>query len=77
MKARAKRDCEVTLTMDLNSISLNRMSVSKGQVINLPVYSDEKIKSKTLSEILGDRCVTFKNQILLMPTYSNDFDYID
>jgi len=75
MKAIAKRDCQVTLTTSLDSISLNRMDVKKGQEINLPVYKDEEIKSKRVSEILGNRSVVFQDSIVLIPTYSNDFDY--
>lgn len=75
MKAIAKHDCEVTLTTSLNSISLNRMSVKKGQTIELPVYKDEEIKSEKISSILGKRSVVFQDSIVLIPTYSNDFDY--
>ena len=75
MKAIAKHDCEVTLTTSLDSISLNRMAVKKGQEINLPVYKDEEIKSEQVAEIIGKRSVVFQDSIVLIPTYSKDFDY--
>ena len=74
MKATAKHDCSITLTTDLNQLSFNRQRVVKGQVIELPVFKDEKLKPP-ISDTLGERCVVFKDEIMLMPTYSRDFDY--
>lgn len=77
MKAIAKHDCQVTLTTSLDSISLNRMDVKKGQTIELSVYKDEEIKSEQVSAILGRRSVVFQDSIVLIPTYSKDFEYVD
>jgi len=76
MKAIAKHDCSVALTISLDILSLNRMSVKKGDIINFPVYSDKKL-NKPISDILGKRNITFQNGITLIPTYSKDFKYIE
>lgn len=60
MKAIAKHDCQVTLTTSLDSISLNRMDVKKGQAIELPAYKDETFPDGKISEVLGKRSVVFK-----------------
>ena len=76
MKAIAKHDCSVTLTTSLESLSLNRMSVSKGQEIELPVFEDKELPDGKIAEVLGKRSVVFQDGIMLMPTYSKDFDYV-
>ena len=77
MKAKAKHDCSVTLCLDLNSISLNRASVKKGDVLEFPVFRDRKL-GPPISEHLGDRSVTFiGHDGMLIPTYSRDFEYIE
>lgn len=76
MKAIAKHDCSVTLTTSLESLSLNRMSVSKGQEIELPVFEDKELPDGKVAEELGKRSVVFQDGIMLMPTYSKDFDYV-
>jgi len=77
MQATAKHDTEVTLYVDLNSLSFNTNTVKKGTVLNLEVYSDEKMMHPLIAKKLGERCVTFKNGGFLIPTYSKDFDYED
>lgn len=76
MKAIAKHDIGVTLYFDLNSISLNRMTILRGQEITDPVVNDENLTGK-ISEILGTRSVTFMYNGMYMPTYSRDFEYIE
>ena len=76
MKAIAKHDCPVRLTTSLEILSFNRMIVKKGQVIELPVYKDEKITSKLITDVLGNRTVVFQDGIMLIPTYSKDFEYV-
>lgn len=76
MKAIAKHNISVTLYFDLNSISLNRMKILQGQEITNPVVSDKPLTGK-ISEVLGNRCVTFLWGDLHMPTYSRDFEYIE
>ena len=76
MKAIAKHDCSVTLTTSLESLSLNRMSVTKGQEIELPVFEDKELPDGEAAEVLGKRSVVFQDGIMLMPTYSKDFDYV-
>lgn len=75
MKATAKHDCSVTLTTDMDSLSLNRVPILKGQVLDLPVYRDELVKNKQIAEAIGERAVAFKYDFMLMLTYSKDFDY--
>jgi hypothetical protein len=77
MKAIAKHDCNVTLYVDLNSISLNQMRIKKGQVIELPVHEDKKIQSPKIAELLGERTVIFIDKMWFIPTYSNDFKYVE
>lgn len=77
MKAIARHDCEVTLTTSLGVLSLNRMAVSKGQVIELPVYEDKTLPEGKIADVLGKRSVVFKDNFWLIPTYSKDFDYLD
>jgi len=76
MKAIAKHDCSVTLTTSLESLSLNRMPVSKGQVIELPVFEDKELPDGKIAEVLGKRTVVFQDGMMLIPTYGKDFDYI-
>lgn len=77
MKAVAKHDCSVTLTTSLEALSLNRMSVQKGQEINLPVFKDETLPDGKIADVLGKRSVVFQDGIMLIPTYSKDFDYVE
>ena len=77
MKAIAKHDCSAALTTSLDSISLNRMAVSKGQIIELPVYKDITFPDGKFTYVLGKRSVVFQEGIMLIPTYSNDFDYVE
>lgn len=77
MKAIAKHDCSVTLTTSLDALSLNRMVVLKGQEIVLPVYKDEILPDGKISDVLGKRTVVFQDEIMLIPTYSKDFDYVE
>lgn len=77
MKAIAKHDCTVQLTTSLNTLSLNRMAVSKGQVIELPVYEDKTLPDGFIADRLGKRSVVFKDGIMLIPTYSKDFEYTE
>jgi len=76
MKAIAKHDCSVTLTMSLDCLSLNRMNVAKGQEIELPVFEDKELPDGKVAEILGKRSVVFQDGIMLIPTYGKDFDYV-
>jgi hypothetical protein len=76
MKAIAKHDCSVALTLSLDTLSLNRMSIKQGDIIDFPVYLDKKL-NKPISDILGKRSVTFQDGITLIPTYSKDFEYIE
>lgn len=76
MKAIAKHDCSVTLSLSLESISLNRASVKKGDVLEYPVHRDTELK-KPISDTLGDRCVIFQDKIGFIITYSKDFDYTE
>lgn len=75
IRAIAKRDCSVTLYVSLDSISLNRMSVQKGQAIEFEVHEDKELPEGPVSETLGRRSVTFNDGMFLIPTYSNDFEY--
>lgn len=77
MKAIAKHDCSVTLTTSLEALSLNRMAISKGQEIELPVYEDKMLPDGKVADVLGKRSVVFQDGIMLMPTYSKDFDYVE
>lgn len=76
MKAIAKHDCSVTLTTSLESLSLNRMGVRKGQEIEFPVYEDKELPDGEIADVLGKRSVVFQDGIMLIPTYSKDFDYV-
>ncbi len=76
MKAIAKHDCTVTATLSLESISLNRMSVEKGHVINLPVHEDKELHDP-IARVLGDRTVIFRDGAWFIPTYSRDFNYVE
>lgn len=75
MKAIAKHDCTVGLWIDLNSLSLNRMEVKKGDVLEFPIHEDKELTG-IISEKLGKRCITFKDGMHYIPTYSRDFEYI-
>lgn len=76
MKAIAKHDCSVTLTLDLNTLSLNRIGVKKGDVLEYPIREDKELKMP-ISKHLGERSVIFEMDGWLVPTYSKDFDYIE
>lgn len=77
MKAIAKHDCAVTLYVDLNSLSFNRMEIKKGDVIEFPVHEDKKIEHKKVAEALGERTVIFIDKTWFIPTYSRDFKYVE
>ena len=57
--ATAKHDCNVTLTMSLDSISLNKLQVVKGEKINFPVHKDEVLSSPRIVEVLGTVVLSF------------------
>jgi hypothetical protein len=53
------------------------MAVSKGQEIELPVYEDKTLPNGKVADVLGKRSVVFQDGIMLIPTYSKDFDYVE
>ncbi|KKL47215.1 hypothetical protein LCGC14_2337800 [marine sediment metagenome] len=76
MKAIAKHDCFVTLYINLNSISLNRAFVRKGDVIEAEVHEKKELKG-IIAETLGIFTVTFKRDGYYIPTFSKDFNFTE
>ena len=77
MKAIAKHECTVALYVDLNAPSLTRVSVSQGEEITGEVHEDKRITTSELSEVLGERCVTFFGEGYYIPCFEKDFEFIE